>query len=364
MECPSAKNDIKHDMQCKICLDSEESSGNKLISPCKCKGSMKYVHETCLLEWTESRFGEYATEGQCQYCHEKYKVQTNFGWFLRATRWARDGISTITPHLAFLGIGVCVLSGLSVYGGVVYSFVKDVTLSEMYEKRSPLQWFSILPAIPLSLIAAQLVADMGYSNANMAQVSEIAAENMNFPHMDLIRELQDQNERIDNVNEAFANQRIIAIDVENTEAVEDATNEEEGRNVYDFDEDNSIAANVDDFDWLALDEDIMTWDDDELLQEFEDELAGEAFDNHFMNNNFRGMKEFDITHTILKALTMPFFALGIGQLLHHYIPKLDSVQRFALGVISYEIIIDTLGMEYYRQLGHSKLSKRIVILSN
>ena len=40
---------------CKICLCSEGSSANPLISPCKCTGSLQYVHFGCLKEWVHSR---------------------------------------------------------------------------------------------------------------------------------------------------------------------------------------------------------------------------------------------------------------------------------------------------------------------
>ena len=35
------------DIKCRICWEEE---GYK-ISPCKCSGTMRYVHETCLMEW-------------------------------------------------------------------------------------------------------------------------------------------------------------------------------------------------------------------------------------------------------------------------------------------------------------------------
>lgn len=42
---------------CRICLDEEEdiSCGNPFITPCKCTGSMKYIHLKCLREWTDSK---------------------------------------------------------------------------------------------------------------------------------------------------------------------------------------------------------------------------------------------------------------------------------------------------------------------
>ena len=37
---------------CRICLSS--NSLNDLISPCNCKGSQQYVHESCLDNWLET----------------------------------------------------------------------------------------------------------------------------------------------------------------------------------------------------------------------------------------------------------------------------------------------------------------------
>lgn len=36
---------------CKICLLDENDETNPLINPCKCSGSMKYIHMECLKHW-------------------------------------------------------------------------------------------------------------------------------------------------------------------------------------------------------------------------------------------------------------------------------------------------------------------------
>ncbi|XP_020408990.1 zinc finger, C3HC4 type family protein isoform X2 [Zea mays] len=38
--------------QCRICLDSE---GDDLIAPCRCKGTQKYVHRSCLDNWRSTK---------------------------------------------------------------------------------------------------------------------------------------------------------------------------------------------------------------------------------------------------------------------------------------------------------------------
>ncbi|XP_039771842.1 uncharacterized protein LOC120639614 isoform X4 [Panicum virgatum] len=38
--------------QCRICLDNE---GDDLIAPCRCKGTQKYVHRSCLDNWRSTK---------------------------------------------------------------------------------------------------------------------------------------------------------------------------------------------------------------------------------------------------------------------------------------------------------------------
>lgn len=40
---------------CRICLDEADSEENPFITPCKCDGSMKFIHLTCLQEWLDSK---------------------------------------------------------------------------------------------------------------------------------------------------------------------------------------------------------------------------------------------------------------------------------------------------------------------
>ena len=37
--------------ECRICLSGFENSGNRLVSPCECQGSVRFVHEGCLMQW-------------------------------------------------------------------------------------------------------------------------------------------------------------------------------------------------------------------------------------------------------------------------------------------------------------------------
>ncbi|OMJ87431.1 hypothetical protein SteCoe_10849 [Stentor coeruleus] len=47
---------------CRICLSESSSPDDPLICPCKCAGTMKYVHLNCLKEWIKSKLNSRVTE--------------------------------------------------------------------------------------------------------------------------------------------------------------------------------------------------------------------------------------------------------------------------------------------------------------
>lgn len=40
---------------CRICLEDSDEQDNPFITPCKCAGSMKFIHINCLREWLDSK---------------------------------------------------------------------------------------------------------------------------------------------------------------------------------------------------------------------------------------------------------------------------------------------------------------------
>ena len=52
---------------CRICLEEDKT----FISPCLCKGTMKYVHPVCLNQWRKHSLHPLS----CENCHFKYKIQ-------------------------------------------------------------------------------------------------------------------------------------------------------------------------------------------------------------------------------------------------------------------------------------------------
>ncbi|XP_035382835.1 E3 ubiquitin-protein ligase MARCH7 isoform X2 [Electrophorus electricus] len=59
---------------CRICQMKEESSSNPLIEPCRCTGSLQYVHQDCIKQWLRSKISSGSTLEAittCELCKEK-----------------------------------------------------------------------------------------------------------------------------------------------------------------------------------------------------------------------------------------------------------------------------------------------------
>lgn len=49
------KEKLAENLICRICQSDENTKENPLISPCKCTGSIKYIHINCIQEWYKNK---------------------------------------------------------------------------------------------------------------------------------------------------------------------------------------------------------------------------------------------------------------------------------------------------------------------
>ena len=61
------------EFSCRICFESETDS-NPLIFPCKCSGSMKYIHEACLKIWLLSQDKD-LNSAECDICKTRFTMK-------------------------------------------------------------------------------------------------------------------------------------------------------------------------------------------------------------------------------------------------------------------------------------------------
>ena len=62
---------------CRICLDNDDK--DDLFSPCKCKGTSKFVHKKCLMMWIDENLDNKNSKicNQCLHEYEINKINTN-----------------------------------------------------------------------------------------------------------------------------------------------------------------------------------------------------------------------------------------------------------------------------------------------
>merc|ERR1711913_21495 len=88
---------------CRICFQDLVDPDNPLISPCRCSGSIGYVHRKCLRKWIEVN---YAVDfPKCEICHFPYKRgSTDFNFTqLRLPSCSRK--EKILTFIFFISIG-------------------------------------------------------------------------------------------------------------------------------------------------------------------------------------------------------------------------------------------------------------------
>lgn len=62
---------------CRFCFLGNEISTDPLISPCKCKGSMKYVHRDCIKKWRRMTTNPELVE-KCQLCLAVFELPAHY----------------------------------------------------------------------------------------------------------------------------------------------------------------------------------------------------------------------------------------------------------------------------------------------
>ena len=121
---PSA---IEKLFNCRICLQSENQS--ELINPCKCKGSMEYVHRECLCHWIESR-----TDNRghllCEICKHRLPFQRKLKRIWECLRIIKDyfkeeRIRMVSPVVLTLYYG-CII--WKIFKAIQLAFDPSVTL--------------------------------------------------------------------------------------------------------------------------------------------------------------------------------------------------------------------------------------------
>ncbi len=83
---------------------SSDPSDGRLISPCKCKGTQKYVHEGCLRAWRQSQPLSERNFWKCPTCGFEYRMER-----LRWARWISSRTTKAALTLVAFAVTVFLL---------------------------------------------------------------------------------------------------------------------------------------------------------------------------------------------------------------------------------------------------------------
>eukprot|EP00096_Caligus_rogercresseyi_P010344 TRINITY_DN3733_c0_g1_i1.p1 TRINITY_DN3733_c0_g1~~TRINITY_DN3733_c0_g1_i1.p1 ORF type:complete len:654 (-),score=148.15 TRINITY_DN3733_c0_g1_i1:1214-3175(-) len=91
---------------CRICQLPSMEPNNQLISPCRCLGSIRYVHNNCLLKWLEVSSKRRNGTASCELCQYQYLRHKKF--VISHWRFPECSFRDKILHLFFI-ISVCLM---------------------------------------------------------------------------------------------------------------------------------------------------------------------------------------------------------------------------------------------------------------
>jgi hypothetical protein len=102
---------------CRFCFEGPDT-GNPLVTPCKCIGSMKYVHIQCIKKWRETT-SNHEWVHRCQLCLEDYDV------FLR---WEKEDAPHQVPLLHALTKKPAIVSIIFYYFHLIFLSLVPISM--------------------------------------------------------------------------------------------------------------------------------------------------------------------------------------------------------------------------------------------
>lgn len=79
---------------CRICFGSESQTPNELIKPCRCSGSMAFIHLQCLKSWVDCKE---QVNPQCEICKTPFKIQSTSKYVWSMQHFVHSSACLILP---------------------------------------------------------------------------------------------------------------------------------------------------------------------------------------------------------------------------------------------------------------------------
>ncbi|KAI8824101.1 uncharacterized protein EV422DRAFT_518870 [Fimicolochytrium jonesii] len=148
--------------RCWICFleeDEEEPSKRlKWVRPCKCKNSLKYAHEDCLLKWIAEKQEPGNTDVKCPACGHVYAVDESRDVVLSVFSFVDGSIQSFVPYVTLAGMSMAFYVVSTTYGAYAVMTMCGPDHGEQILSEANWGWRTWvgLPLIPLGLVFSRL----------------------------------------------------------------------------------------------------------------------------------------------------------------------------------------------------------------
>lgn len=144
-----------------MCFATEDDDYSaQWVSPCKCRGTAKWVHKSCLQRWIdEKQQGNSSVEVACPQCNFTYIiVYPKSDPFVKLMDVLDSMLNKVSPFIAGGVLVGSVYWTAVTYGAVTIMLVLGSNRAlNVMEKSDPMIMFIGLPAIPVLLILGRLI---------------------------------------------------------------------------------------------------------------------------------------------------------------------------------------------------------------
>ncbi|XP_071441435.1 E3 ubiquitin-protein ligase MARCHF5-like [Hetaerina americana] len=147
--------------QCWVCFATEEDDPyTEWVQPCSCRGTAKWVHQTCIQRWVdEKQKGNSLGKVSCPQCNTEYLIMfPKMGSIVMILDTANNLIYRICPSVAAAIVVGSVYWSAVTYGAVTVMQVLGHKEGMMImENADPLVLLVGLPTVPVVLILGKMV---------------------------------------------------------------------------------------------------------------------------------------------------------------------------------------------------------------
>lgn len=153
----SASDEFKK--TCYVCHEGQETN-EQWVAPCKCIGSLKYVHQQCIQMWVDTQLkNSQNNKVSCPQCKTEYIVVfPSSSKFVYCLELLDKIISSVSPYLVgAIFVSSIYWSALS-YGALSFLQVMGFEKGRgILESSDPVTLFVMLPSIPVILVLGKLI---------------------------------------------------------------------------------------------------------------------------------------------------------------------------------------------------------------